>query len=73
MLSSYAEAVTRGQVPFPAPQYQEAQNVEPPESSTAVGATDFQLLRLAADDLNVQQSSVGLAELLRPAGGSLLS
>ena len=42
--------------------------MEPPESSSAVGATDFQVLRLAADDLDVQHSGMGLAELLRPAG-----
>lgn len=68
MLSSYAAAVHRQTVPYPHPVYQEAENVEPPQSSSAVGATDFQLLRLAADDLDMQHSNVGLAELIRPAG-----
>lgn len=68
VLSSYAAAVNRQAVPLPQPVYQEEERVEPPESSSAVGATDFQLLRLAADDLEVQHSGMGLAELLRPAG-----
>lgn len=71
VLSSYAAAVHRQTVPYPHPVYQEAENVEPPQSSSAVGATDFQLLRLAADDLDLQHTDVGLAELLRPAGSSL--
>ena len=57
---------------MPKPLYEEEQSVKPPKSSTAVGASDFQLLRLAADDLNTQESSVGLAELLHPAGSVLL-
>lgn len=48
--------------------YQEEDRVEPPKSSSAAAATDFQLLSLAADDLDVQHSGMGLAELLRPAG-----
>ena len=73
VLSSYAASVDRQTVPCPQPVYQEVGNVEPPKSSTAVGATDFELLRLAAgylaaDNLDVQNSSMGLAELLRPAG-----
>lgn len=68
MLSSYAASVNRQVVPYPQPVYQEVEHVEPPQSSSAVAASDFQLLRLAADDLDVQYSSAGLAELLRPAG-----
>lgn len=60
--------MNRQAVPRPQPVYQEQERVEPPKSSSAVGATDFQLLRLAADDLDVQHSGTGLAELLRPAG-----
>jgi len=48
--------------------YQEAADVQPPRSSTAANAVDFQLLRLAAGDLLGTQPAVGLAELLRPAG-----
>ena len=68
VLSSYAAAVHGRSVPYPQPVYQESEAVEPPQSSSAVSATDFQLLRLAADDLDVQHTDVGLAELLRPAG-----
>lgn len=60
--------MNRQTVPYPQPVYQEEEHVEPPESGSAVSATDFQLLRLAADDLDVQSSGLGLAELLRPAG-----
>ncbi|KAL0018702.1 hypothetical protein WJX79_002745 [Trebouxia sp. C0005] len=70
LLDSYSDSVSsdRDGVPQPKPLYQEAAGVQPPRSSTAANAVDFQLLRLAAGDLLGTQPAVGLAELLRPAG-----
>ncbi len=70
LLDSYSHSVSsdRDGVPQPKPLYQEAADVQPPKSSTAANAVDFQLLRLAAGELLGTQPAVGLAELLRPAG-----
>jgi len=70
LLDSYSDSVSSGRdgIPQPTPLYQEAADVQPPRSSTAANAVDFQLLRLAAGDLLGTQPAVGLAELLRPAG-----
>ena len=72
LLDSYSASVSEDtdDVPQPQPLYQEAGGVEPPRSSNAASATDFQLLRLAAGDLPGAQPDDGMAELLRPAGMS---
>ena len=69
VLDSYSASVSSNEyVPKPRPVYQEALGIQPPASSTAPGAVDFQLLRLGAGDLSGTNANEGLAELLRPAG-----
>ena len=77
MLDSYAASVSQGQgTPGPKPLYLGSHGVSPPKDANAAqsaehtfaNATDFQLLRLAAEDLPSTDIKSGLGELLRPAG-----